>query len=59
MERKQRSLAEEEARAEAEAATTAYGIPLAPVNSFNCLGIFISVAENKWSEVFRNLCKAR
>ena len=50
---------EKEAQAGAKAAITAYGIPLAPVNSFNYLGIILLAADGDWSAVVRNLRRAR
>ena len=50
---------EKEARVGEEAAITAYGIPLAPVTSFNYLGIILLAADGDWSAVVRNLRRAR
>ena len=52
-------LAEEEAQAGEEATITAYGIPLAPVTSFNYLGIILSAVVGDWPAVVSNLQRAR
>ena len=57
-ERKRRRLVEEEQRAEAELASTAYGIPLALITLFNYFGKFILVADNNLPEVVNNLRRA-
>ena len=56
---KRRRLAEEEVRAGAEAAFTAYGIPLAKVTSVRYLGSVLSADNNYCPAVVRNLWKAR
>ena len=50
---------EEEARARAETAIMAYGIPLVPVTSFKNLGRILTAAENGWPAVVSNLRKER
>ena len=57
-ERKWRLL-EEEAPAGAEAAFTAYGIPLALVTSFRYLGRFLLEDEDNWPSLVRYLYKAQ
>ena len=57
-ERKRLCLAEEEARAGAEAAIIFYGIPLAPITPFKYFRRVISVADKDWPAVVRNLQRA-
>ena len=57
-ERKRHPLAEEEARAGKEMASTSYGITLAPVTSFNYLQKFLLAAENNCPVVVHNLWRA-
>ena len=57
-ERKLSHLAEEEAREGAEAAITAYGIPLAPVTSFKYIVRILSAADDEWPVVVGNLQRA-
>ena len=46
---------EEEARAGAETALSAYGIPLVPVSSFKYLGRVLLEADGDWPVVVYNL----
>ena len=58
-ERKQRHLAEEEARSGIELAITAYGIPLTPFTSFKYLGRVLLSADDDWLAVVNNLWRAQ
>ena len=49
---------EEEARAGAETALSAYGIPLVPVSSFKYLGRVMLEADGDWPVVVYNLRSA-
>ena len=51
-------LAEEEARAGADTAITAFGIPLAPLAYINYLGRVLLGSDDDWPEVVRSLQKA-
>ena len=50
---------EEEAREGSATAITVYRIPLAPVSSFKYLGIVMYASDDNWTEVVRNLMRAR
>ena len=52
-------MTEEEERAVTSRAFSAYGGTLEMVPSFNYLGRVLSVADDDWPEVIRNLMKAR
>ena len=52
-------MAAEEKRAVISRAFSAYGCPLEMVTSFKYLGQLISMVDNDWAVVFRNLVKAR
>ena len=57
--RKCLQLAEEDARAVAATALTAYGHPLATVPSFKYLGNILSSLDDYWLEEVHNLGKAQ
>ena len=59
MDRKWRSLAEEEAREGTVRALTAYGVPLYQVTSFKYLGRVLAAEDDYWPAVVRNLRHAR
>ena len=42
-----------------EVTITSYGIPLALVTSFKCLGRILLAADNDWTAVVNNLQRAR
>ena len=52
-------MSEEEERAVTSRDFSAYGHPLEMVTSFKYLGQVISAMYNDWSELFRNMVKAR
>ena len=52
-------MSEEEERAVTSRDFSAYGHPLEMVTSFKYLGRVISAKYNDWSELFRNMVKAR
>ena len=52
---KRHRMVDEEARVGTETVITAYWTPLVPVASFNYLGRFLSVTDNDWEVVVRNL----
>ena len=58
-ERKWCCLVEEDAQVGTETAITAYGTPLASVTSCKYLGRFLSVSDDNWPAVVRNLRRAR
>ena len=51
-------MAADEARAVNSRAFRAYGIPPKMLTSFNYLGRVLSVVDNEWMEVVRNIVKA-
>ena len=54
-----RRLAEEEAHEGTESSLTSYGVPFSQVTSFKYMGIVLSVEDNYWPAVVRNLRRAR
>ena len=58
-ERKRWRIVEEEMWESAERAFQPYGKPLAAVTSFKYLGWVLTAADENWTEVVGNLCKAR
>ena len=58
-EQKQRRLAAEEEREVTARDFSAYGRPLEMVTSFRYLGLVISVIDDDWPEVVKNLSRAR
>ena len=59
MDKKWRSLEEEEAREGEERALTSYGVPLYQVTSFKYLGRGFAAEEDYWPAVVRNLRHSR
>ena len=58
-ERKRRRLAEAETRENSEQGFEAYGDPIESVTEFKYLGGILTETDDDWSEVVRNLGKAR
>ena len=59
MERKWRCLAKEGAQEGTDRAHTAYVVPLSQVTPFKCLERVIAVEDDDWTEVVRNIQRAR